>query len=111
MADAATLSEVVVVGYGTQEKKDITGAVASVKSEEFNKGIINTPEQLLQGKVAGVNIISGSGEPGSKQLISIRGQGSVRSGSTPLFVVDGMPLDNSGTGGDINPLNFLTRRH
>jgi iron complex outermembrane receptor protein len=107
LADAATLSEVVVVGYGTQEKKDITGAVASVKSEEFNKGIINTPEQLLQGKVAGVNIISGSGEPGSKQLISIRGQGSVRSGSTPLFVVDGMPLDNSGTGGDINPLNFL----
>ncbi len=107
LPDAETLSEVVVVGYGTQEKKDITGAVASVKSEEFNKGIINTPEQLLQGKVAGVNIISGSGEPGSKQLITIRGQGSVRSSSTPLFVVDGMPLDNSGTGGDINPLNFL----
>ena len=107
LPDAETLSEVVVVGYGTQEKKDITGAVASVKSEEFNKGIINTPEQLLQGKVAGVNIISGSGEPGSKQLITIRGQGSVRSGSTSLFVVDGMPLDNSGTGGDINPLNFL----
>ncbi|WP_276371183.1 TonB-dependent receptor [Chryseolinea sp. H1M3-3] len=107
LGDAATLSEVVVVGYGTQEKKDITGAVSSVKSEEFNRGIINTPEQLLQGKVAGVNIISGSGEPGSAQLISIRGQGSVRSGSTPLFVIDGMPLDNSSTGGETNPLNFL----
>lgn len=107
LPDAETLSEVVVVGYGTQEKKDITGAVSSVKSDEFNRGIINSPEQLLQGKVAGVNVTSSSGEPGSKQLITIRGQGSVRSGSTPLFVVDGMPLDNSSTGGDTNPLNFL----
>lgn len=106
-ADAATLSEVVVVGYGTQEKKDITGSVASVRSDDFNKGIINTPEQLLQGKVAGVNIISSSGEPGANQLISIRGQGSLRSGATPLFVVDGMPLDNASTGGETNPLNFL----
>ena len=105
--DAETLSEVVVIGYGTQEKKDITGAVASVKNEEFNKGIMNSPEQLLQGKVAGVNVTSASGEPGSPQAITIRGAGSVRSGSTPLFVVDGLALDNSGTGGATNPLNFL----
>ncbi len=107
VTDAKTLSEVVVIGYGTQEKKDITGAVSSVKSEEFNKGIINSPEQLLQGKVAGVNVTSASGEPGSNQSITIRGAGSVRSGSTPLFVVDGLALDNSSTGGATNPLNFL----
>lgn len=107
VSDAETLSEVVVMGYGTQEKKDITGSVASVKSEDFNKGLINSPEQLMQGKIAGVNITSASGEPGSAQMISIRGQGTVRPGSTPLFVVDGMALDNSDTGGDLNPLNFL----
>ena len=107
VADASTLSEVVVVGYGTQEKKDVTGAVTSVKSEDFNRGVIASPEQLLQGKVAGVNVTSVSGEPGAKQTISIRGPGGVRPGSTPLFVVDGLPLDNSTTGGDTNPLNFL----
>jgi iron complex outermembrane receptor protein len=107
LSDASLLSEVVVVGYGTQERRDITGAVATVKSDEFNKGIINTPEQLLQGKVAGVTITSASGEPGSNQSINVRGPGGVRTGSTPLFVVDGMALDNSGTGGMINPLNFL----
>jgi iron complex outermembrane receptor protein len=105
--DIATLGEVVVVGYGTQEKKDITGAVASVKSEDFNRGIINSPEQLLQGKVAGVNVTSANGEPGGPMAISIRGVGGVRTGSAPLFVVDGLPLDNSSTGGATNPLNFL----
>lgn len=107
VSDAATLSEVVVVGYGTQEKRDVTGSVASVSSEQFNRGIINSPEQLLQGKVAGVNVTSASGEPGANQSITIRGPGGVRTGSTPLFVVDGMPLDNSTTGGSTNPLNFL----
>lgn len=106
-SDSKTLSEVVVVGYGTAKKTDITGAVKSVKSEEFNKGIINSPEQLLQGKVAGVNVTSASGEPGSAQGITIRGPGGVRTGSTPLFVVDGLALDNSGTGGAMNPLTFL----
>lgn len=106
-SDSKTLSEVVVVGYGTAKKTDITGAVKSVRSEEFNKGIINSPEQLLQGKVAGVNVTSASGEPGSAQNISIRGPGGVRTGSTPLFVVDGLALDNSGTGGAMNPLTFL----
>jgi TonB-dependent starch-binding outer membrane protein SusC len=107
VGDAATLSEVVVVGYGTQEKKDVTGSVASIKSEEFNRGVINSPEQLLQGKVAGVNVTSASGEPGGIQSITIRGPGGVRTGSTPLFVIDGVALDNSSTSAASNPLNFL----
>jgi len=102
----ADLAQVVVMGYGTQSKRDVTGAVKSVKSESFNRGIINAPEQLLQGKVAGVNVTSASGEPGGAINITIRGTGSLRASSTPLFVVDGVALDNSGTGGG-NPLNFL----
>ena len=104
---ASELSQVVVIGYGSAAKKDMTGAVKSLKSTEFNKGIINSPEQLLQGKVSGVNVTSASGEPGSTQSITIRGPGGVRTGSTPLFVLDGLALDNSSTGGVTNPLNFL----
>jgi iron complex outermembrane receptor protein len=104
---AANLGEVVVVGYGSSVKKDITGSIKSLKSAEFNQGIINSPEQLLQGKVSGVNVTSATGEPGGKTNITVRGPGGVRTGSTPLFVVDGMALDNSSTGGDVNPLNFL----
>ncbi|MEO6358514.1 MAG: SusC/RagA family TonB-linked outer membrane protein, partial [Ferruginibacter sp.] len=100
------LAQVVVVGYGTQNRKDVTGAVKTLKSDAFNRGIINSPEQLLQGKVAGVNVTSASGEPGGILNITVRGPGGVRTGSTPLFVVDGLALDNSGTGGG-NPLNFL----
>ncbi len=106
LANAAELNQVVVVGYGTQNKKDITGSVKSLKSENFNKGIITSPQQLLQGKVAGVNVTSASGEPGARMGISVRGPGGVRTGSTPLFVVDGLPLDNSSTGGG-DPLNFI----
>ncbi|MEO6358721.1 MAG: TonB-dependent receptor [Ferruginibacter sp.] len=104
--ESADLTQVVVVGYGTQSKKDVTGSVKSVKSEAFNKGIINSPEQLLQGKVAGVNVTSASGEPGGALGITIRGPGSLRAQSTPLFVVDGVALDNNSTGGG-DPLNFL----
>lgn len=106
-SDASELAQVVVIGYGSTTKKDMTGAVKSVKSADFNKGIINSPEQLVQGKVAGVNVTSASGEPGGQQNITIRGPGGVRTGSTPLFVIDGMALDNSSTGGATNPLNFL----
>ncbi|MFD2572886.1 SusC/RagA family TonB-linked outer membrane protein [Spirosoma soli] len=107
---ASELAQVVVIGYGTTTKKDATGALTTVKSTEFNRGIINSPEQLLQGKVAGVNVTSASGEPGGRQNITIRGPGGVRTGSTPLFVLDGIPLDNSSTSGTnspLNPLNFL----
>jgi TonB-linked SusC/RagA family outer membrane protein len=106
VASASSLSQVVVVGYGSQRKGDVTGAVKSLKSEDFNQGIINTPQQLLQGKVSGVNVTSASGEPGGITGINVRGPGGVRSGSSPLFVVDGLPLDNSGTGGG-DPLNFI----
>lgn len=111
------LEEVVVIGYGTQRRQEVTGAVGSVKEDGFNKGVILSPEQLLQGKVSGVNITSRSGEPGEAQTIVIRGPGSVRSGGGPLYVIDGVPIDNTsttpsvgsaiGTAGDSNPLNFL----
>lgn len=104
---ASSLSELVVIGYGSTAKKDMTGAVKSLKNSEFNRGIINSPEQLLQGKMAGVNVTSASGEPGGIQSITVRGPGGVRTGSTPLFVLDGLALDNSSTGGATNPLNFL----
>ncbi|WP_223860908.1 SusC/RagA family TonB-linked outer membrane protein [Spirosoma validum] len=106
-ASASDLNQVVVIGYGSTTKRDMTGSVKSIKSGEFNRGIINSPEQLIQGKVAGVNVTSASGEPGSAQSITIRGPGGVRTGSTPLFVLDGIPLDNSSTGGSTNPLTFL----
>lgn len=105
--DITTLGEIVVVGYGTQQKKDITGAVATVKSDDFNKGIVNSPGQLLQGKVSGVHVTSSSGAPGSGQRIIIRGQGSIRQSTGPLFVVDGFPLGLAGTGAGQSPMNFL----
>ena len=106
-SSAMQLEDLVVVGYGSKRKKDVTGAVTSVKNDAFNRGIVTSPEQLIQGKVSGVNITSASGEPGSNQAISIRGQGGVRTGSTPLFVIDGFALDNSSTGGATNPLSFI----
>ncbi|MES3019164.1 MAG: TonB-dependent receptor [Bacteroidota bacterium] len=104
--DQAELAQVVVVGYGTQNKRDVTGAVKSLKSEDFNKGIITSPQQLLQGKVSGVNVTAASGEPGAATGITVRGPGGLRTGSTPLFVIDGLPLDNSSTGGG-DPLAFI----
>jgi len=98
-ADAAlttsnsSLNEVVVVGYGTARRKDLTGAVSSVQSKDFNKGQINSPEQLLQGKVAGLQITNSSGQPGGLTIVKIRGNNSIRTGNTPLYVVDGVPLD------------------
>ena len=107
LQDATQLDELVVVGYGTQKRSDVTGAIGSVKSEDFNKGVISNPVDLLQGKVAGVNITSTSGEPGANQNVIIRGIGSLRSGTQPLYVLDGFLLDNSDTGVANNPLNFL----
>jgi TonB-dependent starch-binding outer membrane protein SusC len=105
--DQTELAQVAVVGYGTQNKRDITGSVKSLKSEGFNKGIINSPQQLLQGKVAGVNVTSATGEPGGRSSITVRGPGGLRTNSTPLFVVDGLPLDNASTGGTGDPLTFI----
>ncbi len=105
--DAKQLDELVVVGYGTQKRSDITGAIGSLKSEDFNRGMITNPVDLLQGKVAGVNITSTSGEPGANQNVIIRGIGSLRSGTQPLYVLDGFLLDNASTGVATNPLSFL----
>lgn len=116
--DAEALEEVVIIGYGTTTVKDATGAVAAVTSEDFNGGVIASPEQLIQGKTAGVQITQTSGEPGAGVEFRIRGTNSVRSNNNPLFVVDGVPLagdDTSAEGQDIgfgtsaakNPLNFL----
>lgn len=101
------IEEVVMVGYGSQKKSDVTGAVGSVKSEDFNKGLVANAGQLLQGKVAGVNVANVSGEPGANQNIVIRGVGSLRSGTTPLYVIDGFVIDNSNTGVANNPMNFI----
>lgn len=107
----------VVIGYGTTTVKDATGSVTAVTSEDFNGGVISSPEQLIQGKSAGVNIQQTSGEPGAGIQVNIRGANSVRANNNPLFVVDGVPLfgqstDAQGTAGeggsDVgNPLNFL----
>ena len=80
-----------VIGYGTTTVKDATGSVAVVNSEDFNQGGISSPEQLIQGKTAGVQITQSSGEPGAGINIRIRGTASVRSNNNPLFVVDGVP--------------------
>lgn len=103
---SSELTNVVVMGYGTQTKRDVTGAVKSLKTDDFNRGVVTSPQQLIQGKAAGVNVTSSSGEPGASLGISIRGPGGIRTGNTPLFVVDGLPLDNSTTGGG-DPLNFI----
>ncbi|MBS9523992.1 SusC/RagA family TonB-linked outer membrane protein [Litoribacter alkaliphilus] len=113
-----SLSETVVIGYGQQRAQDATGAVIALGEEKFNKGIINSPEQLLQGRAAGVQVTPSSGEPGAAVNIRIRGTSSVRSDNNPLFVIDGVPLDGAATqagGADYgaggsqprNPLNFL----
>jgi len=96
MKEGTILDEVVVVGYGSVKKRDATGAVTSITSKDFNEGIITSPEQLLQGRAAGVQITSSNGEPGGGINVRIRGASSVRSGNNPLFVVDGVPLSGSG---------------
>ncbi|MDZ7899735.1 MAG: TonB-dependent receptor plug domain-containing protein [Arcicella sp.] len=118
VSDNKALEEVVVVGYGTQKVKDATGSVTSLGSKDFNRGVIASPEQLLQGRAAGIQITPASGEPGAGVNIRIRGTGSIRAGNNPLFVVDGVPLDGGstsaggldaggGTSSSRNPLAFL----
>ena len=99
MAAASGLSEVVVIGYGTARKKDLTGSVASVQAKDFNKGTYTSPDQLIQGKAAGVLVINNTGQPGGSTTIRIRGSSSIRSGNQPLFVIDGVPL----SGGSARP--------
>jgi len=101
------LDEVVLVGYGSVRRKDATGAVNQVSTEDFNKGQISTAGELITGKIAGVNVTSGGGAPGEGQNIVIRGQGSLSLTSSPLIVVDGVPLNNENVGGSRNALDFI----
>jgi iron complex outermembrane receptor protein len=90
LSDVTSLSEVVVVGYGTQEKKEISSSVTSVKSEDFNKGTVNDPAQLLQGRVAGLNITRPGGDPNGSFNIRLRGVGTIGANAEPLIVIDGI---------------------
>jgi TonB-linked SusC/RagA family outer membrane protein len=116
--EATSIEEVTLVGYGSQKKSDLTGAISQLKAENFKEGMNISVDNLMQGKIAGVRIVQSSGEPGAGVNVSIRGIGSIRSGSTPLFVVDGVPLSNDavsaqspnvglGNTASKNPLNFL----
>jgi len=101
------LSDIVVVGYGTAKKKDLTGAVASVSSKDFNKGNYATADQLIQGKMSGVQIINNNGQPGNTTTIKIRGNSAMTGTGQPLFVLDGVPLDGRSLLANTNPLNFI----
>ncbi len=104
---SAALGEVVVIGYGTVRKKDLTGSVSTVSSKDFQQGAITTPEQLISGKVAGVSITANGGAPGSGSVIRIRGGASLNASNDPLIVIDGMPLENAGISGVANPLSLI----
>ncbi|WP_334124147.1 SusC/RagA family TonB-linked outer membrane protein [Empedobacter brevis] len=101
------LKEVVVIGYGTAKKEDVTGSVNQLNSEDFNKGSITSAQELMTGKIAGVVVTSAGGAPGDGQNILIRGNSSLSLNSQPLYVVDGVPLGDSNIGGSRNPLDFL----
>lgn len=92
-SSAQALTDVVIIGYGSARKKDYTGAVSSIKAKDFNQGVINSPDQLLQNKVPGLEVTNTSGQPGAATTIQIRGTSSIRASNNPLYVVDGVPLD------------------
>lgn len=104
--DMQNLSDVVVVGYGTQRKKDLTGSITSVSSDDFNGGLVSSPEQLISGKVAGVQIMQSNGSPTSGSTIRIRGGASLNASNDPLIVLDGVPLEIGGISGNSN--NFMS---
>ena len=105
--DATTLNDVVVIGYGVAKKNDLTGSVTAIKPDEKNHGIITTAQDMIQGKIAGVNVNTTSGEPGGSAQIRIRGGASLNASNSPLIVIDGMPMDNNNTKGMNNPLALV----
>ncbi len=104
--ESQTLADVVVIGYGTARKSDLTGSVATVKAKDFNKGLIASPEQLINGKVSGVQIMSNSGSASAGSTIRVRGGASLNASNDPLIVLDGVPLEQGGISG--NSSNFLS---
>lgn len=105
--DTRDIGEVVIIGYGQVKKEDATGSVSAVSSDDFNKGAITSPQELVSGKIAGVQITSGGGAPGSGSTIRIRGGSSLSASNDPLIVIDGVPIDNEGVSGMRNPLNTI----
>ncbi|RVT99772.1 SusC/RagA family TonB-linked outer membrane protein [Mucilaginibacter limnophilus] len=107
---ATSLDEVVIVGYGTLRKTDVTGSISTVTTKDFNKGSVTNPEQLIAGKVAGVQVLSSGGAPGASTRILIRGGASLNASNDPLFVIDGVPVDNNGIAGLANPLSTINQQ-
>ena len=105
--DTHFLDEVVVIGYGTVKKSDMTGSVSTVKADEINKGVITTPADLLRGKSAGVVVTSGSGMPGAGATVRIRGGASLNASNDPLYIIDGLPVSNDGISGMSDPLSSI----
>ena len=105
-SDSKALADVVVIGYGTARKSDLTGSVATVKAKDFNKGLVSSPEQLINGKVSGVQIMSNSGSASAGSTIRVRGGASLNASNDPLIVLDGVPLEQGGISG--NSSNFLS---
>lgn len=103
----STLNDVVVVAYGTRKKGDLTGSVTSVTTKDFQKGVNNSSEQLLQGKVAGLQVTSGGGSAGGGSKIRIRGGASLNASNDPLIVIDGVPVESNGLPGSANLLNTI----
>ena len=104
----ATLNEVVVTGYGSIRRKDLTGSIATISSKDFVKGPLTSPEQLINGKVPGVQITTGGGAPGAGSRIRIRGTSSLSASNAPLIIIDGIPVDQeSGISGAANPLALI----
>ena len=105
--DAALLNEVVVIGYGVARKNDLTGSVTALKPDEKNHGMITSAQDMMQGKIAGVNVTNGGGTPGGGATIRIRGGSSLNASNDPLIVIDGLAMDNQGIKGAANPLSMV----
>ena len=105
--DAALLNEVVVIGYGVARKNDLTGSVTALKPDEKNHGMITSAQDMIQGKIAGVNVTNGGGTPGGGATIRIRGGSSLNASNDPLIVIDGLAMDNQGIKGAANPLSMV----
>ncbi|WP_216639096.1 TonB-dependent receptor [Flammeovirga sp. SJP92] len=105
--DAEQLDEVVVIGYGSVKKEDATGSVQAITASDFNQGAITSPQEQLQGKVAGVSVITAGGAPGAGATIRVRGGSSLSASNDPLIVIDGVPVDNEGINGMQNPLSAI----
>ncbi len=107
VSDAQELDDVVVIGYGTTKKNDMTGSVTAIKPDEMNKGMITNAQDMISGKIAGVNVTSDGGTPGGGSTIRIRGGSSLNASNDPLIVIDGLAMDQSGVKGLANPLSMV----